>query len=401
MALGLASCVGDDETSGGAGAGATGGTSAGGSTTTANGGAGGYGAGGAGGAHRPTVVDVQPLKATDGGRVDWCDGAELIAFDTIDASLNWQVHTVRPDGTDEQCLTCSTPGLPATVRGQPAFHPGCEFLVIQVKDLDAPDPPGVPARYFGPGWGIKSELWVLRADGSEAFELVTLQQPTEASLHPHFSAAGDQLFWTARDVTSAAGFPWSGWYLIVAPFSFPPAGVPTVGARQDIFRTGAPDDRGFFESHELAEATLWFSRTDDGQPFVDEGFRAPLADPNAATNLTQAPGGWDEHVAPSPGGQLVAFNSSRAGDFQHPPDAFPELSMEIFALVVATGEVVQLTHFGDALSSGDQAAGIEVVTSDYDWAPSGDRLAVYWVRKEPTGAILSQHIDLVTLDRAY
>ena len=78
------------------------------------------------------LVSRRTLTA-QGGRVDWCAVNNLIAFDRMTGSDSSEVFVIRPDGSAERCITCNIPGLPEGIRGQPAWHPSGEFLVIQVQ----------------------------------------------------------------------------------------------------------------------------------------------------------------------------------------------------------------------------------------------------------------------------
>ena len=79
----------------------------------------------------PQVVQ-RTLLTDDGGRVSWCHADDLIAFDREYEDGSMDVYTVKPDGTDERCVTCGIEDLPTGIRGQPAWHPGCEYMLIAV-----------------------------------------------------------------------------------------------------------------------------------------------------------------------------------------------------------------------------------------------------------------------------
>lgn len=284
------------------------------------------------------VVAVRTLVAGRAGRVAWHHATNLIAFDHPAnlAATSLDVSTISPDGSGRRCVTCEVQGLPTGLRGQPAWHPSGEFLVIQAPNASNIAQSGVSASspFHGPGWGINQDLWLVAADATWAERILVTPQ-NGAALHPQFSESGDQLFLAVREATGVnlglatpgGENPWDGWHLEVVPFARTAEGT-ILGARQPLFRgTGS-----FFESHHLSGDRIWFSRTQGGKPFVDDGFVGDL-DGGALLNVTEAPAAWDEHLAPSPGGTLVTFNSSRGFAFDATAgDGFPQLQMEIWAV---------------------------------------------------------------------
>jgi hypothetical protein len=339
------------------------------------------------------VVASRTLTS-NGGRVDWSRANDRIAFDRVMGADRSEVFTVRPDGTDERCVTCGDPGgLPLGIRGQPAWHPSGAFLVIQVQAASFDG-----NRYQFVSFGLDNDLWLVAADGTWAERLVTVG-PCEASLHPHFSDSGDRLFWARRrrtgervpqiplDPTPCAENPWDGWSLAVAPFGRPEGGSAALGRATELF----PSEGGLFESHALVGDTLWFSHTDGGRPYVDDGFTARV-DGSARTNLTRSPRSWDEHASPSPAGRAYAFDSSRSFNWS-PADTAAALRLELW-MVADGGDPIRLTDLNAAA-----APGIRVITSDFAWSPSGREIALYHADVGIGGT--AQIIDLLTLDQAY
>jgi hypothetical protein len=339
----------------------------------------------------PLVVQ-RSLLTEDGGRVSWCHADDLIAFDREHADGSMDVYTIHPDGSDERCVTCDLEGLPTGIRGQPSWHPSCEYMLIAAQGEHYGG-----TRFEHVAWGIHDDLWVVAADGSWSERLVEVPY-LGATLHPQFSDTGDKVFWTARrstgeTVVTIEEVPgdenqWDGWYLSVADWVSPDQGGPGLESRRDLFT----DTGGFYESHGLIDDTLWFSHTADGAWLVDEGFSAAL-DGTGMVNHTQAEGGWDEHVDPSPNGRLVTFNSSRHVRWQHPPSTAASIELEIFAKT-EDGEVIQLTRYADEMPPLTRS-----VTSDYAWGPDGRFIASYHV--EVRLGHYEQIIEILELDQAW
>jgi hypothetical protein len=221
---------------------------------------------------RSIVVSHRTLTA-QGGRVDWCASNNLIAFDRMTGTESSEVFVIRPDGSGERCITCNMPDLPKGIRGQPAWHPSGEFLVIQVQGKFYKG-----NRFEFVSWGIHNDLWLIAAEGKWAQRIVETEY-LGASLHPHFSDTGDRLFWTVRESTGkkirqrlflktpGKENPWDGWHLAIADFKRDVSGKVKLTQR---------------------------------------------------INITESPATWEKHGEPSPGGSLVTFNSSRSFDLKNP-----------------------------------------------------------------------------------
>src|SRR4051794_246063 len=138
-----------------------------------------------------TLPTRQPIAVVtlvpSGGRVDWSGTTNRIAFDRLDAGGYYRVYTMRPDGSDQRCLTCSTPvPLPRRHQGNPAWHPSGAYLVIQAEK----------ASHWGitfsatPGLGYYNDLWVVSVDGLRAWQITNVSGRNQGVLHPHFSNDG-------------------------------------------------------------------------------------------------------------------------------------------------------------------------------------------------------------------
>ena len=348
----------------------------------------------AGGELSKVAVSRRTLTA-HGGRVDWCAANNLIAFDRMTGTETSEVYVIRPDGSEERCVTCNIPGLPKGIRGQPAWHPSGRFLVIQVQGKHYQG-----SRFEFVSWGIHNDLWLIAANGKWGQRLVEAKY-LGASLHPHFSDTGDRLFWTVREATGkkirqrifhktpGKENPWDGWHLAIAKFKRDLSGTAKLTEQVDLYR----GEGGFFESHALRGDVIWFSHTQGGRPLVDDIYRARW-DGTQRVNITKSPGTWEEHGELSPNGSLITFNSSRSFDWKHPPDTAKTLRLELWARRMNTGNIFRLTDFNQKVTGRER-----VLTSDYAWSPSGREIAVYYATFG-RGAV-TQKIDILRLNRDY
>jgi hypothetical protein len=341
------------------------------------------------------IVVSRRVLTAQGGRVDWCAANNLIAFDRMTGADSSEVFAIRPDGSGERCITCNMPDLPKGIRGQPAWHPSGEFLIIQVQGKYYKG-----SRFEFVSWGIHNDLWLIAANGRWAQRLIETEY-LAACLHPHFSDSGDRLFWTVRKSTGkqirqrlfhktpGKENPWDGWHLAIANFKRDVSGKAKLTNRIDLYR----GEGGFFESHALKSDVIWFSHTKSGRPLVDDIYRARW-DGTQRVNITKSPATWEEHGEPSPKGSFVAFNSSRSFDWKNPPDTAKTLRLELWARETRTGNIFRLTDFNKQLANRER-----VLTSDYAWSPTGREIAVYYATFG-RGAV-TQKIDILRLDRAY
>jgi hypothetical protein len=264
------------------------------------------------------IVVSRRTLTEQGGRVDWCASTNLIAFDRMTSADTSEVYVIRPDGSGQQCVTCNTPRLPEGIRGQPAWHPGGEFLVIQVQGKFYKG-----SRFEFVSWGIHNDLWLVAADGSWAQRLVE-SEFLGASLHPHFSDSGDRLFWTVRESTGkkipqrlflktpGRENPWDGWHLAIANFERKAGEKAMLSHRIDLYQR----EGGFFESHALKGEVIWFSHTKNGRPFVDDIYRA-RSDGTQRVNITNSPGTWEGYGKDIAAGALGTPDEHRQNDQNH------------------------------------------------------------------------------------
>jgi hypothetical protein len=137
---------------------------------------------------------VDDILVKEGGyRVDWSHNLDLIAFDQLDVDGYYDVCVMNPDGTGEQCLT-DDPSTPKGHKGCAAWHPSGEYIAFTCEK----------EKYFGkrlfllsrwlsklavPGEGVNCDLWTMKSDGSEFWQLTNL--PTKTRLFDRQPYTGD------------------------------------------------------------------------------------------------------------------------------------------------------------------------------------------------------------------
>jgi len=196
-------------------------------------------------------------------------------------------------------------------------------------------------------------------------------------LHPHFSRAGDKLFWSER--ISAQGGTIGTWALKIADFSTD--GGPHL-SNVETFQPGR--QHLFYESSSFSPdgSHVYFSgNLEPGQPdTVMDIYSMDIAS-RETVNLTNSPSESDEHAQISPlGDRIVWMTSKGAGgsaDATHPRSDYWMMRPD-------GSEKTQVTFFNDPghaefIDGGAAAA-------DSSWSPDGTKLVAYVLLNQLTGA---------------
>lgn len=313
------------------------------------------------------LTNVNILK-DGGGRLDWSHQNDLIAFDTLDDEGWYQVHVMRPDGSDERCLTCNRPELPTKHKGNPSWHPDGEYIVFQTEKQEHP---GLSSMST-PGMGKDNDLWLMTKDGDTYFQLTNLAERMGV-LHPHFSHDGSKLLWSEKVAVRRAnrGRP-EGWAIKIADFSIVD-GQPSL----TNINTHQPLGLVFYETHGFSkdDSTIIFTGIIERFPEVNNWLDIYTMDlaTGEITLLTDTLDDWDEHAHFSSNGDKIAWSSSRDCDCE--PSKFRNLRLDIWIMNADGTDKTRLTHFSDPnypLYLANYSIAI-----DNAWGPEGDRLAVY------------------------
>lgn len=309
------------------------------------------------------------LNAETGGRVDWGPDGRF-AYDSLDAKGWFQLWVMNNDGSGKKCLSCGK-GYPKLHNGNPAWHPSGKYIVYQAVDDKIPVPfwGKLYKLYTNPGGGVNNNIWIMRADGSAAWQMTDLGKG-KGVLHPHFSRDGQKLLWA--EMTSTKPAPFGTWVMRLADVGEAAMKQGPVPRLTNI-RTLAPDNMIWYETHSFSpdDSEILFSGSYDGKDRPDI-YKYNLAT-GALTALTdEKDRAWDEHAHFSPDGTRILWMSSAGmGGKQNNPFEPTE-----WWIMNADGSgKKRLTGFNDKSSA--DFLNQKAVAADICWSPDGREAVGY------------------------
>ena len=147
-----------------------------------------------------TTVDRDPfVRGGYGLHVN--EATHRLAYMAPDADGYYRIITMRDDKSDMQMLTANLPSVPKKHQGSPMWHPSGRYIlfIAQKAAWSGRKLFGIPDYEALPGYGRHDDLWLARADGSQAWKLIDdANTPDEGILIPIFSRDGTRIAWSAR-----------------------------------------------------------------------------------------------------------------------------------------------------------------------------------------------------------
>lgn len=251
---------------------------------------------------RGRVKNITVLKQS-GGRVSWSPMGDSILMDRKSEDGYYDIYVIRPDGSDEQCLTCDqTAVLGKGHIGQPEWHPSGRYMVFQAQKRKNQGRWGRDLAAT-PGFGRHSDLWLMELATKRCFRLTdTPEGEASGVLHPHFSHDGAKLTWGEMYEKPRAFKGYGKWTIRVAGFAFK-EGEPVLSNLKS-YEPGKP---GWYENHGLSPdgRKLLFTATFDNQKaFHSNMYHYDIAD-NRLDRLADEK--WNEHAFYAPSGKRIVW----------------------------------------------------------------------------------------------
>lgn len=305
-----------------------------------------------------TIKSVRQIRPPGkGGRVDWSRALDLIAYDRKDDHGINQVYVMKPDGSDDRCITCGRPEVPQFVNGQPAWHPSGKYLVFQSANLGSSNP----------GAGVNAELWVYSLEEDQFTRLTYLETYSVKGqygvLHPHFSNSGTQLAWSEmyeglnRGAHGEIGY----WKLKVAEFAIGNSG-PFLGP-DTAYEPGGP---AFYENHGFLpnDEGLIFSSNYESPILINRIYRFNF-NREILSQLTYR--NYNEHAEFSLDGSYIAWMTNAD---------IATRGTDLWGMGPWGGGKARITFFNDPNCTAE-FMGPYVVVADHSFGPGGKKIVLY------------------------
>lgn len=300
---------------------------------------------------------VQSISRWEPGaaRPSWSAQGDKVAFDAA-GDLGYRALYVRDLATGtRQCLSCELWQLREKNVHSPAWHPSGDWIFVVVQDLPRrllPD----PARMASFHRALHAELWVLTADGRNAWQL-TQSSPQGRAVHEaRVSFEGDRIAWSER-VDSRAGLE-GAWVVRLARLDL--GKVPSFEKDQTLRPTSWPS-RIVVEGFTEDDSGLWLSLTRRDR----KGSQAARYDLETLRLEPVDTGGtWDLEARTVPRGERIVLASDRNLDAGR---ALPYTGDLWFTTPLGLRQE-RLTFFNDP-SSGHYLG--ETLIGDAAWSPDG------------------------------
>ncbi len=321
----------------------------------------------------PSVVKRIELFAQSSGPAAWSPRGDKIAFSRREANGYMQLYVASADMSNARCLTCRIYGLKKMHIGSPAWHPSGEFVVVVVSKPVKTS--GEPLRFLEvPGANLGSDLYAIRIDDQNFWNLTVLSDRGGRVLPPHISHEGNRITWAER-VSSGKGV-FGKWVLRVAKLELQRK-VPRLKSL-DTHRPG--DSRLFYDSHGFTtddQGLVFSGNLEEDQPESGMDIYRLGLDSGQLRRLTQSWEEFDRFALPAPNGNWIAWTSSRgvgSGRVSLERRQVSAVRAADLWLMNAEGLSAQrLTRFNDVHSPHFAGRTMVIPTS---WNRDGDRLLV-------------------------
>ena len=314
-------------------------------------------------------------------RLDWSPQGDWIAYDKYkwESGGYFDLYRIRPDGTDNECLTCDHPDLPNKHIGNPTFHPEGRWLLFQAEKQDHEWAPAT-----SPGRGTYSDLYVMDLESEPPYDVYQLTDvrsgyPVGGSLHPHFSRDGEQLAW--GDLEGGGGDCYGDWRIAIADFDDEDPALTNVA----YYEPG--DDTEWYETQDWSlddgsRGGIYFSCAPlSGQDDRTMEFCYLDLETEQLTRLTETsgmsgePDEWDEHGKITPRGDAITWMTSTGYEIDHSNCEFIEwLETDLWIMNIDGTGKTKLTYYNEPGYPEYDPDGVGV--SDHSWNPEGTKLAV-------------------------
>lgn len=262
----------------------------------------------------------------------WSPDGTKIAFmrlvgDTAGTGA-YEIYLANPDGSGEIGISEICPDLtPGKHKGASSWHPSGQWLLLVVEKDEYLFNDRTDIRPLATlGIGLNTDMWLLAADGSQAWRLTNVPTKMEVTdtipftgiLHPQFNNSGDQILYAFTENPGTDVF--GDWEIRIADFTAPPDAT----AEHEMAQIYEPGDKNnWYETHSWSpdDSTVYISfspnlqqddlSTDIGTLDLSSGAYENLTDSwQVEGEPWDGNSAWDEHAFISKDGSKVIYISS-------------------------------------------------------------------------------------------
>jgi len=326
--------------------------------------------------YKHKIKSITTIKEPFVKSMDWHHGLNLIVFGKMDLQDKYyDVFIMKPDGSEEICLTGANQQIPQKHNGNPAWHPSGEYIVYTAEH---PEAPKKIDRYAIPGAGLGCNLWIMDRKGKKFYQLTnySLKRPIKGVIHPQFSHDGTKLFWSER--VRRGDHLYGGWVMKIADF-VTNSGIPHLEKIETL--TPGWKDSYFYESHAFAKndkKILFSGNLKPGQLAYGMDIYEMNLENGQLIQLTKTNDDWDEHAHYSPDGTKIVWMSSTGFDIDWSvvPKGkhFNYLSTELWIMDSDGANPQRLTYFNKP--GHPHYIGEKTIVSDSSWGADGKKMVV-------------------------
>lgn len=135
------------------------------------------------------------LFRLQGELAEWSTDGQWVVYDCKHKDGYYNIHVCRADGTEDRCLTTINNGVPHKHAGSPTWHPSKKYIAF-AAEKKTHEGGSIEAI---PGFGGRSDLWVMLADGSKSWPLTDTPDTNNSGvIIPKFSHDGRRIVWADR-----------------------------------------------------------------------------------------------------------------------------------------------------------------------------------------------------------
>ena len=229
------------------------------------------------------VVQSTSVWKPNAAPVGWSSSLNRVVYNSMGSDGMFDAYSADPDGSNSQCLTCTTPTFPGvganTNRGASDLSPDGNYMLVEVEG--APHAGAVGGQWTQPGKGGANDIWLERTNGSGAWRLThgsVSGEPSFGTMWARFDRTGNEIVWASMTAPAVANLGY--WELNVANITWT-NGVPSL-TNVRVIRPAAnvfmepygftPDDQHVIFASDYGQASWMASQIDtigvDGTGFA-------------------------------------------------------------------------------------------------------------------------------------